>query len=516
MMRAQLERYAPYLAYVGLAALGAALVSFVLAGELDLRTELIGGAGIVLVAMLAMLRPQLVAAALTGRTARYGSNALVMSLAFLGILGLLNFIGNRQHQRFDLTETREFSLSPQTIQILKSLKEPLRVTAFYTAGAYDRQQAEDRLKEYSQHTDKLTYEFIDPDMQPGLARQFEITRDGTLVFQMGGKRQEIYSTLESDLTGAILKLRRDKPKAVYFLTGHRERDPETYSDEGYSDMRQRLEKDNYRVATLNLVITDTVPSDAAVIVVAGPQAAFSDKERATLATYLDGGGRVLVMLDPGLPDPMGDLLSKWGVTLRNDFVLDPTNNFLGDARSPVVSRYPFHTITKDLPGLTTFFPLARSINVSSVAGVSYTTLVSSSHDSWGETDLQSRQAKFDADKDSRGPVDLAVAVEQTSGAADTGSTQKPKARLVVIGDSDFAANSVLLRVQGAIGNADLFLNAVNWLAEEETLISLRAQPTPPRFLMLTGEQVNLIFLVTVIVLPALVLIAGGVVWWQRR
>jgi len=513
-MRARLAELSPYMAYLGLASLVAGGFIYLIDRRFDVKVEGLLAAGFLLLGIYVLLNPSQVRAALTGRTARYGGNATLMFLAFVGILFLLNFIASRHHRRFDLTELKRFSLSPQTIQVLKELKEPVHITAFLTAADPRRQELDDLLKEYTYHTDKVSYEFVDPDRQPAIARQFGITSYGMVVFVRGDKRQDVYVMDEQDVTSAILKVASDEVKGVYFLTGHKERDIQNYDLQGYTRIKELLEKDNYKVDVLNLAVTTTIPSDAAVIVVAGPQVSLAQGELETLSAYLEEGGKALLMLDPGQENPFGDLLDKYGVRFRDDLVIDPPNSFFGDVASPLVVRYPYSQITKDLGGLATFFPHARSIEEtqSKPEGVKVTPLIRTSDGSWGETSLEDlRHVAYDEGQDTLGPLTLAVSVEATAS-----SDEEAKTRLVIFGDTDFVSNSVLHSVRGAFGNADLFLNAINWLAEEEALISIRPKPPEVRRVILNSRQMRLILYSSVGFLPLSVLLMGAAIWWRRR
>ncbi len=510
-MRARLQSIATYSFYAGLLALAAGLGLYLVTRQFNTTVEVLLILGLVLVGLFVVGRPEQVKRTLTGRTARYGGSATLMSVALIGILVLVNFLGNRHHKRFDLTASKEFSLSPQTIQILAGLEEPVEITAFFTTSYYYRQEADDLITEYRYHTDKLSYQVIDPELQPGVARQYGITRDGTMLFQQADRRQEVYYPDEKSITSAILKVTQAETKTIYFITGHKEHDPQGTDQGSYSAVRQALLDENYQVSMLNLAtITDTVPLDAAALIVAAPQVSFSDKEAETLRAYLDGGGKVMFLTDPTLPNVLGnDYLAKWGFGLRDDLVVDPVNAFFGDYLTPLAAQYPYSAITKDLGGLTSFFPVARSIEPMAELpdGVATSRLIETSKDSWGETDLQNRQLSNDKSADAQGPLVLGISAEMT----DSGG------RLVVFGDSDFAADEVLNTVSGALGNKDLFLNAANWLTEEEILISISSKPTDVRQITpLTGIQQRLILYSSIGILPLVVIIAGVWVWWSRR
>ncbi len=511
-MRAYLEKISTYIAYFGVAALLSGLTLYAITQQFNIRVEALLALGLALSGLYILAKPEEVKKFLVGRTVRYGSNALVMSVAFVGILVLVNFLSNRHQYRKDLTANQQFSLSPQTIQILQGLQEPIKLTAFFSeADPYQReakQGLEDLLREYTAYTNKLTYEFIDPDQNPALARQYEITTYGTVVLERGDKRQEILSVDEQGLTSALVKVSSDEVKGIYFTTGHKEHDPDGYRENGYSQIKDLLERDNYKVEVINLAtVTDTLPSDLAVLVIAAPQTLFDDKELERLDSYLNEGGKALIMSDPNLEETFDDELRKRGLHLRNDVIIDPTSSFFGDVASPLVSNYSFSQITKDLGGLATFYPLARSVEKLEDApvGLRIVLLAQTSQDSWGETNLQQKTARYDEGQDIKGPLAIAASVEG-------GETE---ARLVVFGDSDLVTNALLNSIRG-FGNVDLFLNAINWLAEEEELISIRPKPPDTRQIILTPPQMRLILYSSAGLLPLVILAIGAMVWWQRR
>ena len=509
-MRERIAAYSRYSPQAGFACIIVALAAWLIVGEAKIWIEVLGAVGIVLVAVTALLRPAEVKAALTGRQARYGGNAALMSVAFLLIVGLVNYLGTRHHKRWDVTAEKQFSLSEQSIQILESLDEPIQVKLFFTPGHYNRQKAEDLIKEYVIRSRTLTYKFIDPDLERRLAIDYQISRDGTIVFERGEDREQTFGVEEQDLTSALLKLIRDEVKGVYFLTGHQERDPDNSDDLGYSLIKQALERENYQVGTLNFAVTDTVPSDLAVLVVAGPRVEISPRENARLDSYIQNGGSLLLLVDPGVARPFGGMLGAYGIELADDLIVDPMRSFFGDIAAPLVDRYTFHQITKDLTGLTSFFPTARSIAKTSPPpegwGVEY--LATSSESSWAETGYREERVQLDEGEE-QGPLALAAVVEPSQPA--TG-----KGRLAIVGDASFVENGLLNSVGGSVGNVDLFMNMVGWLAEEEELISIRPKMPEQRQVVLTPPQARGIIYSNILFVPILMLVAGALVWWRRR
>jgi ABC-type uncharacterized transport system involved in gliding motility auxiliary subunit len=506
------RQYGEYAALGGLACLGAALVRLVVGGEFNVFVQGLVIVGVLLLAVYAAGRPREVVAALTGRRARYGSNAAIMTMAFLGIVVLVNFLGTRYEKRLDWTQDQNFTISEQTKKVLANLDAPVTVTGFFQQGDSRQDQVGGLLKEYKQYSSLLSWTFIDPDVQPSAARQAGITDYATLVFESKGRKQNVTGLDESALTSAIVRVSRGDQKAIYFLTGHGERGVDTAGQDGYSVAKQTLQNDNYVIKAATLAVTPTVPADCALLVVAGPTKPLLDQEIAAINRYLDNGGKLLFLTDPQVTTGLEDgVLARFGIQVRNDIVIDPASSLLGDIASPMVSNYGWSPITKDLRAAA-IFPLARSLMVSSTlpTGVTVVQFAQTGANSWGETDLTNTQVAFDAAKDVKGPVTLGLSVEvaHTSGAA----TTAPPARLVVFGDSDFAANALAT----AMGNMDLFANSVNWLAEDESLISIRAKPPTSRMLSMTSSEQILSLISSLVLLPLAVLLAGAVVWWRRR
>ncbi len=521
-MSQRLAAYALAVLWAGVIVLGLGIILVFGGGRGPVPTEYMLIGGVVLIVLSALMRPESLRRAFGIRSVRYGSNALVLTLAFIAILGLINFVGTRRTWREDFTANKQFSLSPQTIQILENLKQPVKAYAFFGPDS-NPQEARDRLKEYKLHSPNFDYEIVDPLQRPDLVQQLEVTFNGAVVFQLGTKKQETLSTGESDFTSAIIKVTSDKPRVVLFLSGHRERDPNQFGDDGYSNVRQALEKDNYSVASQSLQITSTIPASTTVVVLAGPRSALTDDELKALDAYLNQGGRLLLMSDPRQPDPAPSLLSKWGIKLDEDQVVDPAVFLQGTSPLfPAVVQYTSSPITQKMTGLLTVFPIVRSVRrmEPAPANLSPQTLAQSSAQSWGETNFDPNvPARYDEGKDLKGPLDLAVSVEgtapisPTTPATTTESTRKT--RIVVIGTSELVSNRIVQSLRGA-GNVDLFLNAINWLAEEEALISIRPTPPDQRFVTMTGNQLQLVFVLAVLMLPGLVLVAGLSVWWRRR
>jgi ABC-type uncharacterized transport system involved in gliding motility auxiliary subunit len=383
------------------------------------------------------------------------------------------------------------------------------------------------LELFKTRNNRISYEFIDPDKQPQVAQQYQVTqygeipsqgqtlRYGTLILEMGGKTERIEKQSEplheEDITNALLKLVKGEKKTIYFTLGHGEKNPEDADKNGYSQTKAGLEKENYVVKTVNLAEQQgKVPDDASVIVMAGPKTEPFSNEMDAIDAYLNKGGSAYILLDPTPSPSIPDFMKKWAIDVGNNIVLDASGLgqlFGTGPQIPLVTRYSDHKITSGMKGVMTFFPLVRSVTpaMNPPAGLMVQSLFSSSAQSWGETNLKAGEARFDEGVDLKGPVSLA-----TVASKDLGNNKK--ARLVVFGDSDFAANNSF----GFQGNGNLFLNTVSWLAQDESFISIRPKNPEDRRITMTEAQRRLVSYVMLLLLPVGVLIIGGSVWAKRR
>jgi len=469
------------------------------------------------------------------RQMRYGTLSIVSILVVLGILVAINYLAVRQSKRWDLTANQAYSLSEQSIKVLQGLDAPVRFTVYDRDADMDRFR--ERLEVYRYHSDKLSVEYVDMDRQPARAKAAEVQAYGTVVIEYKDRTQRVTDTAEQAITNALIKAVTGETRKVYFTQGHGEKDTTGSDRVGYAGAAQALGGDNYSVDKLVLVQQREVPTDATLVVVAGPRTDFLQPEIDALTRYVAKGGKVMFLLDPPAGSEAGPLpnlnafLASWGISMGDDVVVDASGvgQLLGtDASVPVAASYPAHPVTDGF-NLMTAFPLARSVTAveGGANGRTAQPLVETSPKSWAETNLASlTTGKVDMDgKDRPGPVSLAAAVSAPATdvpapkpEAEKASNppaepeKKPESRIVAIGDSDFAANYGL----GIQGNRDLFMNAVNWLAQSENLIAIRPREAEDRRITLTADQSQRIMLLSIFIIPGLVLATGVYTWWRRR
>jgi ABC-type uncharacterized transport system involved in gliding motility auxiliary subunit len=465
----------------------------------------------------------------------YSSNLLLIIVLVLGILVIVNYFFANHHYRFDFTQAKLHSLSDQSVQVLKNLKDEVKTTCFFREDNFSRSAMEHLLEIYAYHSKKIKYEFIDPDKNPGMVKRYEISEDGTTIFESKGKESRITATSEEDITNAIIKVSRERKKIIYFLEGHGEVSIEETGERGYSQAKTELEKLGYEVKKLTLALSENFPEDCSLLVIPGPDKDLLPNELETLKVFIQQGGRVFFMVDPESASGLIPFLEDYGIQLENDLVVDTVSRLIGgDYFMPVISEYEYHDITRKFR-YATFFPYARSVEATEEKpeGVSVEVLAKSSSNSWAERQLDQKEVSFDKEKDKAGPVSLAAVAtvkheeEKAQDAEEQEETEKEKleqeeqkeegqpekeGRLAVFGDSDFASNTYY----NLSGNGNFFLNTVNWLTEEADLISIQPKTSSPRTIHLSPTQGRMIFFVSIIILPLVVLVIGISIWVRRR
>ncbi len=448
-----------------------------------------------------------------GKKVFAGTNLAIYTLVGLAIVVVINWFVDRNNHRWDLTPDKKYTLSEQTAKILKNLNKDVTIYCFDREGG--TRARKDLLGNYEVLSKHVKVQFVDPDRNPVLAKQYSVRSYGTIITATSEKHFEAQGESEEGVTNAIVRLLKGQ-KGVYFIQGHGERDPESSERGGLANLKKALENENYLIKTQVLMQNLTIPADASVLVIAGPKNDYLPQETEAISKYLAGGGRALFMLDPAVELPnLSQMLAAWNVKMRNDLVIDenPIAQIFGTRpEMPLVLKYGSSPIVQPLARTATLFPLTRSFEVAKdfKQGVSAESLCETTADSYGVQDFNPKMTMvtFRQGKDVRGPLSVAV-----SGTVSTGTgEQKKEGRFVALGTSAGAVNNYL----GFQGNRDLIMNMVNWLAADEDLISIRAKAPDSQSLTLNQQQMRTIFLGGVVGLPLLIIIAGTTVWFRRR
>ena len=520
------------LAFVGIVALAAAGVTYLISSdELQTSAIILASIGAFFILLFIVAAYSQIRATVSGRQGRYGANTFVMIGAFLTIIVFINFIGGHNSIRYDATANKQLSLAPQTIKVVEELPENVEVVGFFNPDdALTVAQADavrDLLTEYKRRSDKFSFRFVDPDARPSVARQLGVTSVPVIAFATSSRAVHVplpppgttINPSERDFTTALLIVTGQKQKKIYFLTGHGERDPDdSTKPDGFGIAKAGLLSDNYAVETLSLATQENpeVPEDTSVIVIAGPKTDLSEAESKALFDYLTKGGKIMFLLEPNPPPIFKELLFKYAVGFARGTVVDPASSLKEDHKSILLAAGQFDTeeqITNQLNGLL----LSGATEVHRTIEKDKSTLLvkpllQTTGSSWQESDPLVEN--FDLGQDKPGPLTVAVLVNAIApiGQEDSPIDPNNPTRMIVTGDADFAAN----RFYAYRSNSDMFLNSVNWLAQDTKLISIRPKPVVFRQLVVNRREWNVIRFSSWLLMPVGVALVGAYVWWRRR
>jgi ABC-type uncharacterized transport system involved in gliding motility auxiliary subunit len=493
------------------ALLGAAgLVAYTLAPEkLWLVTACLALALICLIVFF-VVHFEAVRAFSTRRSTRLGANSILMVALVVGILVIINFLGARHSQRWDFSETQHFTLSPQTIQVLRGLAREVKITVFAQERSPGSTTYHDLLDSYRGYSDNLKVEYVDPERRPSLARQYGISRADTAVLESGTQSTRVTTPSEAEITGALIRVSKDARKKILFLEGHGERSIVDQDRGGLSRAKEALLKQGYEVGALSLLQESAVPGDAAVLVIAGPRRAVTKEEKERISRFVAEGGRLLLLIDPDSQAQLEDLMAQWGVEGGPGVLVDLQDRLaLGDLTALMVRTFTEHEITQDF-NFAVLFPVSRHLvfHEEQAKDWDFVPLARTSARSWAETDLKGKVVSFSEKEDVQGPLPLAGALTPKKAPAEG----RRRAAIVVVGNSSFATNGYVTFP----GNTDFLLHALGWLAEERELISITPKEPAFRPFIPSPAQERMLLYVQVLALPLLTFLWGIRVWRRRR
>ena len=429
----------------------------------------------------------------------------------IAILGVVNYLGNKNYKEFDLTSEKRNSLTEQTSKVLEMVKSPLVLTVY--AKREEWKPVIDMLKLYEGKNKHIKIAAIDTDVRPDLVKEKKIAQNGTVIIDYENKESRFVIRDELSVTNALLKTLRDEKIVLYIVEGHEEISCDENSEEGLSILCTKLRSQNYEVRSLDLAQTNEVPKDASAVMVFGPISGFLDSEAKQLEKYLNQGGSLFLALAPAFKAEVYDNLTKlatpYGLKLGKDVVIDRMSTVQGsEATIPIINSYEHnHPIASQFE-LRTVFPLSSAVSL--VKGNDTATLIALTSNfpgSWAETDLKgvtSGKAEFKENVDMKGPIGLLGVGERV------GEKAIKDSRFVLLGSSSFLINAY----QNQTGNTTLFLNTVSWLVNDEAIISFNRPGIEEYPIILSSQHIQMIFVIAILLVP--IIFFGCEIFIYRR
>jgi len=434
---------------------------------------------------------------------RLASSGFLVLLLLMA--GLLLWLSRDYHLQFDWTRGGRNTLSEASRNLLTTLKQPITITAYASETGGLRKNISTFIGRYQRQKPDITLVFVDPNTDPARVREAGVRLDGELVVEVGGRREHLSQLTEESLTNALVRLGRSGERWVVFLSGHGERSPDRPANFDLSAWAKQLNERGLKTRTLTLGTNQVIPENTSVLVIAGPRVKLLGGEVRQIENYLNRGGNLLWLADPGGLQGLERIAELLGVEFHRGVLVDPTSQAVTGkaANFIVVGRYGSHPVVRGFE-LPTLFPDAAGLSVQAPKSWELQTLLDSNPTAWVETGSLSGRIRFDAGQDIRGPVVIAATL--------TRKQEGREQRVAVIGDGDFLSNAFL--AEG--GNLELGMNLVNWLGSDDAYINIPALTAPDAKLTLSQTSQWVIGLSFLILLP-LGLLAGGItIWWRRR
>jgi ABC-type uncharacterized transport system involved in gliding motility auxiliary subunit len=442
----------------------------------------------------------------------------VFILLLLTAAGLLAWLSNQHSMQFDWSANRRNTLSQSSIELLRALKHPVNVNVYAQDDDAVHTAVDEIMKRYQRFKSDFNYRLLNPDIDIVSAQEDAISAYGQYVISYNGRKETVTSLSENAISGALLRLSHSGEKKLVFLSGHGERSPQGDNNISYTKFAGALAQKGISSESLNL-LKSAIPDDTGVLVIAAPDHELGPGELEQLDRYIERGGNLFWLMDPGSMQGMDELAHRLGIRFLDGIVVDDNTHLRETLRIqhpamlPVLDYFP-HAITRNLQ-YNTLFPISRGIETID-DNWQATAIAQSLPQSWSETAQLGGEIAFEADKgDVKGPLKIVVALERVLTAAADNQAEKPakaSQRIVIAGDSDFLANSYI----GAGANLQLGLNIINWLSGDDDLIAVEPKNAPDTKLQLDDTETLIIGAGFFLVLPAVLFATGLIIWFKRR
>lgn len=443
---------------------------------------------------------------------------IVFILLFLGVVGLLAWVSKQYSYQSDWTANARNTLSSASVKLLQGIEGEIQVQVFSSDAGPLRKRIANLIERYQRYKPDFKLEFINPDMEPELVRELGITVDGELLIHYQGRQEKVSAWDEQSITNALQRLTRSDERWLVFLEGHGERSPFAEANHDLGTWGQELGAKGFRLQGINLATQGVIPDNTSALIIAGPQVDFLPGEVAMVEDYLARGGNLLWLTDPDGLYGLEVIAEMLGVTPEPGVIVDPTTQMfaINDPTFAIVGDYGIHPLTRNFDVLT-IFPRASGLSFDMQGDWQTDAFLTTSERGWSETGVLAGEIEFNDMDDIPGPLVVGISltrdVSTEGSAADENSDSVTKQqRVVVVGDGDFISNTYL----GNGGNLTLAMNMVNWLSEDDQLISIPVKTAVDSSLNLSQTHSIIIGFGFLLVLPLLLFVGGVAVWFKRR
>ncbi|MBI1423569.1 MAG: ABC transporter [Gammaproteobacteria bacterium] len=447
--------------------------------------------------------------------------AWIFIILFLTVMVLLGWLANRYNKELDWTATGRNTLSSASVAVLDKLSGPVSITSYASGDETSPQNTRirDLITRYQNASDKIHFKFVDPNLSPDQTRKLGIHTPGEMIVDYQGRTEHVTSFTEENLTNSLQRLLRNAERKIVFITGHGERNPEGHANFDFGQFFQSLQNKGFKVSTLNLTATLSIPTDTSVLVIASPQLDYLPSEIDAIKQYIAKGGNLWWMQEPDSNAHLALLANQLHIKFMNGIIVSAVRIYGVNSPTAIVAKYLPHTITNEFE-YKTLYPEVAGIEFEQKDNWSITPFLESLPDviaqgrtvlaSWLKTGKSGGDLNYVSGIDVKGPIKFGIAMTRT---AKPDSSQKSKTqRIVVMGDGDFISNTYL----GLLGNQEMGEHILNWLTHDDNFINIPEPKAPGTHIVLTDTSMWMFGMLYLIILPLLLIIGGVAIWLRRR
>lgn len=429
----------------------------------------------------------------------------VFVLLAIVITGLLMWLTQIYQIQWDMTRSGRNSLSEASIALLGKLDKPITITAFASNTGGQREAIKKFITGYRHYKDDISLEFVDPNTDPQRTRDAGIQFDGEMVINYENAKETLNRYSEEEMTNALTRLGHRGERWLLFIAGHGERSADRQANHDLSNWAEQLSKKGFKTRTFQMGESPLIPNNTTALILSAPQSRYLPGEVKAISKYIEQGGNLLWLGDPGKLQGLGPLSEQLGIEFQNGVIVDPLSQIItGSATAVVVAKFPKHVITQNL-NHQILFPSATGLDFTKQGDWQGTPILDTREAAWLEAGSIKGKLKFNKGRDIRGPITIGVAMTRKM-------NDSPEQRVVVLGDGDFLSNTYLLNG----GNLDLGVSIINWISRDDNFVSIPTRTVVDANLALSGTEQTIIAAIFMFILPLGLIASGIVIWWRRR
>lgn len=440
------------------------------------------------------------------RKTKRSIGSLISIFLVLCILFTINFIARKVNVSLDITKSRIHSLTAQSLSIVSSVDNNLKMNFFSRRSAWVNFRP--LLQMYEESNKNINLEMFDIEKEYLLTQQKDISEQNTLEIVYKGKAYKKVVTSELDVTNLFVKVLSTRKYKIYYTIGHGELDLNDTTKAGLSFFKKQISNSQYELKAIDLIKSTKIPSDASLLLILNPKKSFIDSEISIIKTYIEKNGNTFTLLSPNFSTnnlkPFFNLYTQLGIEIHNGLVLDKLSTTVGlDPSILSINKLNAHEVTKGIKGRMVM-PLNLILKAKATPSFSPVSLASSTAfpASWGELDLQSLESGkvFFNKTDFKGPLDIAYLINAKQGSAHA-----------VFASSTWLTN----QYQAQSAHFNLALNTISYILGDNALVSLNRPSLSSEPILLSNFEVSLIFYFSVLFLP-FSLFGIGIYFFQKR